>query len=125
MSDLVTEKIDAALCEDTLSVLRSARFELLRRKGVDRQAARLFALLESEKRRELARFVGADAALLASLEWDDLGDLGVSLRLALDDAPDDLSERFIFEFEPFYPNGLIRTPNRAVSASADNLESMK
>lgn len=90
-----SEEIDL----DTLADIAASRAILLEKKGVHRQAARALALLEKEKRRELARLVGPEAALLAKLEWNEMGDLGVSLRLVLDDAPDDLSERFIFEFK--------------------------
>lgn len=110
---------DTTVCEETLSTLRSARSQLLIRQGVNRQAARLFALLESEKRRELARIVGADAALLAKLEWTDRGSFGMSLRLVLDDTPDDLSDRFIFEFEPFCLDGLVLPPSRTDLASTN------
>lgn len=88
------------ICPDTLEMFASSRYNDLREKGVHRQAARLIAILEKEKRQELARSVGAYAALLAKLEWRDLGEFGVSLRLVLDDGPPELATRYIHEFEP-------------------------
>jgi hypothetical protein len=91
---------DHAICEETLQALAYSRFNLLIKKRVNPQAARLIAMIEIDKRRELAKRVGADEALLARFEWKDSGILGVSMRLVLDELPDDFEDRFISEFEP-------------------------
>lgn len=91
---------DHAICEETLQALAYSRFNLLVKKQVSPQAARLIAMIEIDKRQELAKQIGADEALLARFEWNDLGDLGLSMKLVLDDTPDDLPKRFLIEFEP-------------------------
>lgn len=92
---------DHTICEDTLAALAYSRSGLLTEKGMDRQAAHLFALQETAKRQELAKIVGADAALLARLEWVDRGGMGISCRLVPDDAPENIRDQYIFEFELF------------------------
>jgi hypothetical protein len=91
---------DHTICEEPLQALAYSRFNLLIKKRVNPQAARLIVIFEIEKRRELAKRVGADEALLARFEWKDSGILGVSMRLVLDELPDDFEDRFISEFEP-------------------------
>lgn len=91
---------DHAICEETLQALAYSRFNLLIKKRVNPQAARLIAMIEIDKRRELAKRVGADEALLAKFEWNDMDEFGLSMKLVLDDTPDDLPTRFLFEFEP-------------------------
>ncbi|PWJ21424.1 hypothetical protein SAMN05421539_102677 [Jannaschia seohaensis] len=88
-----------AICEDDLASMRYSRFGRLVAHGMDRQAARLFAILEAKQRQQLARQVGADAALLAGIEWIDNGELGLTVKLVLDKVPADLSNRFIADFQ--------------------------
>jgi hypothetical protein len=90
---------DHWICEETLEAVAYSRFNLLVKKGVAPQTVRLFAVTEIDNRRELARRVGADEALLARLEWIDMGECGVGMRLVLDNAPHDLPKRFIAGFE--------------------------
>ena len=91
---------DQRICEETLEAIGYSRFNQLVKRGVAPQAARLIAVFETDKRRELARHFGADEALLAKFEWVDLDDWGISMRLILDKVPYDLPGRFIHEFEP-------------------------
>jgi len=91
---------DQRICEETLEAIGYSRFNQLVKRGVTPQAARLFAVIERDKRWELARFFGADEALLAKLQWIEMGASGVSMKLILDDAPDDLAKRFVHEIEP-------------------------
>ena len=89
-----------AICEELLQAIAYSRSSVLEDAGVSPQAARLVAVIEVHQRRELARRFGADQALLAKLEWTELGALGLSIRLLLDDPPTDLPNRFIVEIEP-------------------------
>ncbi|WP_127562456.1 hypothetical protein [Nioella ostreopsis] len=93
---------DHTIAEDTLEALACSRAAQLVNRGMDRQLARYFALLERKEREMLARRVGADEALMARLEWlpDLLG--GYACRLVLDDIPEHTSTRF---FHGFFPEG--------------------
>lgn len=89
---------DCRICTETLSALEYSRANILIDNGFDPQAARLFAMLESECRQALAREIGADAALLAKLDWVLKSDTEYSCHLVQDDLPGDLSERFFWGF---------------------------
>lgn len=99
MNEVAEVHWDHTICEQTLDALAYSRTNLLISKGMNRQAARHFALLEAQRRQELARTVGADAALLARLEWQDLGELGVACRLVIDDMPEGVGDRFFVAFD--------------------------
>jgi hypothetical protein len=90
---------DHSICEATLDALAYSCIKIPVAKGMNRQAARHFALLEAQKRQELARTVGADAALLAHLEWQDIGKDGIVCTLVLDEMPEDAGERFLLAFD--------------------------
>ncbi|NDR55383.1 hypothetical protein FPS10_02935 [Pseudoruegeria sp. M32A2M] len=89
---------DSRICTETLSALEYSRANILIDNGFDPQAARLFAMLESERRQTLAREIGADAALLAKLDWVLDCDTEYSCHLVQDDLPGDLNERFFWGF---------------------------
>jgi hypothetical protein len=99
MNDVAEVHWDHTICEETLEALAYSRTNLLLHQGMNRQAARHLALLESQKRQELAQTVGFDAALLARLEWEDHGDLGFVCRLVLDDMPATACEGFLIAFD--------------------------
>jgi hypothetical protein len=99
MNEVAEVHWDHTICEETLEALAYSRVNILVAKGMNRQAARHFALLEAQKRQELARTVGADAALLAHLEWQDIGKDGIVCTLVLDEMPEDAGERFLLAFD--------------------------
>lgn len=88
---------DNTICQETLEALAYSRAEVLMGLGFDPQAARMFAVLEQERRQSLAKEIGADAALLASLEWN-LFDKSFECRLVPDSLPKGLGDRFFLGF---------------------------
>lgn len=89
------------ICSETLEALEYSRFGVLVSNGMDRQAARMFALLEAEHRQVLASEIGADAALLARLRRemdDDVDPLDFWCRLDPEDIPSDLDGRYFGGF---------------------------
>ncbi|MCV2890683.1 hypothetical protein [Ruegeria aquimaris] len=85
------------ICPDTLEALAYSRSSELLNLGFDLPAAHLFAMLENTHRQQLAKSIGADAALLARLEWD-ITEKQFSCRLVPETLPNDLGKRLFQGF---------------------------
>ena len=89
---------DGVICFDTVAALQYSRAGQLMDLGVEPQTARCFALLESAHRQKLALTIGADAALMAKLVWEDHGEMGFGCRLEQDVPPENLNTTFFTGF---------------------------
>ena len=90
---------DTEICPDLLDAIEFCRFEILIHQGVTHEVARMFALLERAKRKELALEIGAEAAALAKLKWVNEGSLGFSCILEPDEPPPDFSKVYFHGFD--------------------------
>ena len=98
MSNNQDAKMDSYLDYELLERLEIARYSSLVDAGLNEQAAQLFALLESSKRREFANRHGADAALLASLNWKATEGGHWSCSLELEDLPEGVNSGLLDYF---------------------------
>lgn len=97
MSETNSIHWDHRICQETLEALAYSRFGVLTELGLNPQAARMFAVLERDRRQSLAREIGADAALLASLEWN-IFEGYFKCKLTPLSLPPEIGEKFFLGF---------------------------